>query len=455
MPIAATPAYLGQDFSTASPGMRFGMYLPIWTARSDQEHEVNERARKKSHEAREIQEVLRAAGMDATITALQQRANSKFPQLWAKNDFGAQAAWKKILLLTANDQATMQALVERQGQLASGTPGLLVLDAVATAPFTTGLGNEHPLENGFAFLNPYGLPYLPGSSIKGVLRQAARELASGEWGDTHGWQLEGGYTLPLKGKPALSLSMIDVLFGRETEDGDSQHVRGAISFWDAIPQLKGGQLAVDIMTPHQTHYYQPNAGGRKPGSTSPHDSGQPTPISFLSLPPGTGFCFHAQCDLAHLQRLAPSLAENDQWRKLLRAAFEHAFEWLGFGAKTAVGYGAMQLDKSAQGKREAAQAQAAQQARMAQLSEALQHIETFVQEFRAKHEQFPSFKDKPNAAFHGKARALAKLAHESEGWSADEKRQAAEAIEEWLPKLVSVNIKDERKKLKLGSLKGQ
>ena len=28
MAIAAVPAYLGRDFSTASPGLRFGMYLP-------------------------------------------------------------------------------------------------------------------------------------------------------------------------------------------------------------------------------------------------------------------------------------------------------------------------------------------------------------------------------------------------------------------------------------------
>ena len=454
MPIAATPAYMGQDFSTASPGMRFGMYLPIWTARSDQEQEIKERANKKSREGYEIREVLDSAGMDATIAALQQRSSSSLPGLWTKNDFGAREAWNKILKLTTNDQATMQALAERQAELANHTTDLLALDAIATAPFTTGLGNEHPLENGFAFLSPYGLPYLPGSSIKGVLRQAARELASGEWGDSHGWQLDTRFVLSLKGKPDLSLSMTDVLFGRETGDGDSQHVRGAISFWDAIPQIKGGQLAVDIMTPHQSHYYQPNGGGKSHASNSPHDSGQPTPISFLSLPPGTGFCFYAQCDLAHLQRLAPELAQDEQWRALLSAAFEHAFTWLGFGAKTAVGYGAMQVDESAKYKREEAQAEAAQKAHLAQLSEAQQHIAVFVQEFRDKHEQFPNFKENPNAAFHGKARALAKLAHESADWSADEKREAAEAIEEWLPKLVRVEIKDERKKLKLGSLKG-
>ncbi|MDE0374093.1 MAG: hypothetical protein OXI73_16345, partial [Rhodospirillales bacterium] len=51
-----------------------------------------------------------------------------------------------------------------------------------------------------------------------------------------------------------------------------------------------------------------------------------------------------RCDLARLGLLAPELAENDRWKRLLRTAFEHAFEWLGFGAKTAVGYGAMRRD---------------------------------------------------------------------------------------------------------------
>ena len=50
MPIAAVPAYLGTDFSSASPGLRFGMYLPIWTNRADQENEVKSRASKKSRE---------------------------------------------------------------------------------------------------------------------------------------------------------------------------------------------------------------------------------------------------------------------------------------------------------------------------------------------------------------------------------------------------------------------
>jgi len=148
--------------------------------------------------------------------------------------------------------------------------------------------------------------------------------------------------------------MSDVLFGRQTRDGESEHVRGALSFWDVIPQIapedpkKPEQisLAVEIMTPHQGHYYQEKRDRKTGDSTTPHDSGQPVPISFLTVPPGSSFAFHVVCDTAHLRRLAPELIEagNDGvpvWKTLLTAAFEHAFEWLGFGAKTAVGYGAM------------------------------------------------------------------------------------------------------------------
>jgi len=263
MAIAAIPHYLGTDFSKASPGLRFGMYLQLWDAQ------------------------------------------------WVKLKSSTEQL-KPVCKLMQNEIKTLNALAERQKKLA--TPDMLVMEAQSIAPFATGLGNEHPTENGFAFLNPYGLPYLAGSGVKGVLRQAARELADGEWGDHQGWD-----------KAAIL-----ALFGSEPE---KDLIRGALSFWDVIPQLAGDSLTVDIMTPHQSHYYQGNA--------SPHESGQPNPISFLTVPPKSGFVFYVQCDTT---RLAPELAKDGRWRTLLEAAFEHAFDWLGFGAKTSVGYGAMQED---------------------------------------------------------------------------------------------------------------
>ncbi len=354
MPIAAVPKYLGQEFKDASPGLRFGMLLPIWTSRQDQEADVRKRAEAKSREGQEVADLLRTQGMDATIKVLRERRQKPLPGLWEKNDFAAKQAWHSIKCLTKSDQDRMKHLVLRQSTLGDTLTAdqRLRLEATAIAPFTTGLGNEHPLENGFAFLWPYGLPYLPGSGVKGVLRQAAKELASGVWGDPQGWNEDKCYALII-GEEPIPLSVIDVLFGLESQEGAQQHVRGTLSFWDVIPQIPGDSLMVEIMTPHQSHYYQQTKERRSGDSVSPHDSGQPTPISFLTVPPGSTFTFFVVCDRQHLARLtqrpkagAPDLLGQDEhgkprWQTLLEAAFEHAFEWLGFGAKTAVGYGAM------------------------------------------------------------------------------------------------------------------
>jgi CRISPR-associated protein Cmr6 len=389
MPIAAVPAYLGRDFKDASPGMRFGMYLPIWTERADQEEDVRKRAEAKSREGGEVAEMLQRQGMDATVLALQRRAQKPLAALWDKNDFAAKQAWKKVTALSPRDRSLAASLLARQQQSASlaGSASMMVLEALAIAPFTTGLGNEHPLENGFAFLNPYGLPYLPGSGVKGVLRQAARELASGDWGDSMGWSTERAFVLT-SGRESIPLSMIDALFGLESGNGGTHHVRGALSFWDVIPQIKGDSLMVDVMTPHQSHYYQQKRDGKAGDSDTPHDSGQPNPISFLTVPPESGFAFHVCCDLAHLKQLTPELAVSGRWKTLLATAFEHAFAWLGFGAKTAVGYGAMQEDPKAkkraiarrQAEAEAARRVEAEQARQAELAQ-MSPIEREMREF--------------------------------------------------------------------------
>jgi ABC-type nitrate/sulfonate/bicarbonate transport system substrate-binding protein len=64
-------------------------------------------------------------------------------------------------------------------------------------------------------------------------------------------------------------------------------------------------------------------------------------------------------------------------------------------------------------------------------------------------------KDKPNTDLHAKARALSRAALEGTDWTAEEKRLAAEALAEWLPQVVEVDMKDERKKLKLAVLRGE
>ncbi|OIN92208.1 MAG: type III-B CRISPR module RAMP protein Cmr6 [Comamonadaceae bacterium CG1_02_60_18] len=183
------------------------------------------------------------------------------------------------------------------------------ISTTSTAPFATGLGNEHPIENGFAFLTPYGLPYLAGSGVKGILRRSMQELQDDG---------EVGYTD----------EAINALFGPETVNQPEDAQRGALDFWDVFPNPAGNKLVVEIMTPHFGKYYQ--------GDETPHDSGAPVPVSFLAVPAKSQFDFHVVCQPSRLPA-----ALRDQWRALLDRAFAHAFEWVGFGAKTSVGYGAM------------------------------------------------------------------------------------------------------------------
>lgn len=255
---AAVPWYVGTDHADAPPGHRYLLYLPFWKP--------------------------------ADWRAIKEDKHKRLAEL---------AAIPKHV-----GDAT-RALVARQVELAQAVDAK-VISAVSTSPFATGLGWEHPNENGFAFLQPYGVPYLAGSGVKGVLRDAAREL---RWSE----------------------DAITMLFGPTPGSikAPGGAMRGALRFFDVIPEIAGRSMGVEIMNPHYGDYYQ--------GKSSPHDAGQPIPVFFLVVPPGSRFSFIVDCPRAHW--LPEELCAN--WGDMIVAAFAHAFEWLGFGAKTAVGYGAM------------------------------------------------------------------------------------------------------------------
>ncbi len=243
-------------------------------------------------------------------------------------------AFKKVAdALPTHSRHALSAIRARQAQLAQQSGDFtLQYPARLSAPLATGLGNEHPLENGFAFLNPHGLPYLAGSGVKGVLRRAAEELAGDEWNDASGWDQ----------------ASIDILFGLETASGDTNatRTRGALAFWDLFfqPPHDKNALAVDIMTPHHSGYLQ--------GSGTPHANEPPNPIPFLTIPAGCECTLYIQCNPALIP--ADFAARYDNWKTLIEAAIEHAGDWLGFGAKTAVGYGRLAIDPKVQQERDAA-----------------------------------------------------------------------------------------------------
>ncbi len=78
-------------------------------------------------------------------------------------------------------------------------------------------------------------------------------------------------------------------------------------------------------------------------------------------------------------------------------------------------------------------------------------VEEFADDFARRSAQLRGQKENANGVYHGKARALARAAAD---WPlADERAAAADAIESWLPKVVRLELKEERKKLGLAALR--
>jgi CRISPR-associated protein Cmr6 len=330
---AAAPAYVNErksDIARTPPGHRFSLYFPLWN-------------KSTWDAAQAVKTEVRNDGRDKT----------------SKLGDGKQRALKQVLQLGADASEQLRQLRARQARLAE-LAGAITLDAVSEAPFMTGVGMEHPLENGFAFLNPYGLAYLPGASVKGVLRQAAEALAlqdgvndRGGWDIAAVWWLFGfdATSACLDKAESEAAKALRAAIGAGTVDrelaarfeplsgliGDGPakerrreiHLKGALAFWDVLPEPAGGALAIDILTPHHSPYYQKGL--------PPADCYGPNPVPFLTVPPESRFRFHVQL----LDRPSLPARLRETWRELIETAFEHALAWHGFGAKTAVGYGQM------------------------------------------------------------------------------------------------------------------
>jgi CRISPR-associated protein Cmr6 len=208
--------------------------------------------------------------------------------------------------------------------------GGAVLHFKTASRFATGLGREHPIENGFVWHCALGTPFLPGSSVKGLIRA---------WAVT--WlETDGG-----------SVSRI---FGPR----DLREVRpniGSVIFFDALPS-KPVKLDADVMTPHYGSYYE---HGEVPG-----DWHSPVPIPFLTVAPGQSFVF----------ALAPRTSSNADRADCHTAVgwLENALLELGAGAKTAVGYGRFERDKKteeeAEKQRNEDEQKAARNAQLAKLN---------------------------------------------------------------------------------------
>jgi CRISPR type III-B/RAMP module RAMP protein Cmr6 len=87
------------------------------------------------------------------------------------------------------------------------------------------------------------------------------------------------------------------------------------------------KLEVDVMTPHYADYY---GSGDVPG-----DWLSPVPIPFLAVAAGTAFQFG----------IVPRTTDGKEHLETVAEWLTNALQWLGAGAKTAVGYGRFEVGK--------------------------------------------------------------------------------------------------------------
>lgn len=165
-----------------------------------------------------------------------------------------------------------------------------------------GMGYDHPTEIGFMFDWTTGLPIIPGSSLKGAARAAARDA---------GW----------------SPKEMTEIFGKEMIDGEKESQSGRIVFMPAYPVVDEEKafLELDVMTPHYAKYYE------EPRINPPADYYSPRPLKFLTVPVGIKYRFQL------LDRDNPE-KESDVLNKAA-AILKHALKDAGVGAKTNVFYG--------------------------------------------------------------------------------------------------------------------
>ena len=259
----------------------------------------------------------------------------------------------------------------------------LSLPLISTSALITGSGIEHPTDNGYSLLKPYGMPYLAGSGIKGTLRAAAENQAlfnpEGEWTMADvwwlfGWESQVDYWKPAKNvkdednrtlafqrwlnskSPALdgAMTLLQVMAGSDSDHSteklndlrngnlnpESYAFRGLLDFWDML--LPKATSTVDIMTPHYSGYYQ--------GKGAPDETESPVPISFLAIAAGARGRMTLQWrgDRPGLAALEPVKQLQVSWRSKLSTLIEDTILWEGFGAKTAVGYGRFTIDSDTQ-----------------------------------------------------------------------------------------------------------
>jgi CRISPR-associated protein Cmr6 len=241
--------------------------------------------------------------------------NQYSPHNWEFADSTQKSAWlKEFHNKLVGSKENLASHAQSQLMLSQRLQGK-ALSFKALGHFVTGMGNPHPVENGFAWHPTLGVPYLTGAAVKGMVRS----------------YLDCNLELDETKKKALLFSWFGST-SKNPSDEDYAAQAGNLIFFDAVP-MQPVKLGVDIMTPHMGKWYAEGAKKPNTADTVPADWHDPNPIAFL---------------VAHDIRLlfsfalrpsAPQKAKDSISLDEVAYVLEQALLYAGAGAKTATGYG--------------------------------------------------------------------------------------------------------------------
>lgn len=191
--------------------------------------------------------------------------------------------------------------------------GVLIKEATTTGRLVIGLGNKNVLEMGLRLDHTWGMPFLPGSALKGLASRVA-----------HG-QLEGaGWNRPSDAGGLDSGEHHAYLFGNVEQ-------AGAVTFhdawWKPDPKVTTVPIELDVMTVHHPNYYQ------KPD--------RPTPPSDFDSPIPNAFATTFGTFVIVLERRSPEVDRG--WLDIAAQLLARGLELEGLGAKTNAGYGRLSI----------------------------------------------------------------------------------------------------------------
>jgi len=196
------------------------------------------------------------------------------------------------------DKASFENFLKRWQLLLKETNATQIIGKVLWR-LVVGLGSGSVLETSMTLHHTLGVPYIPGSALKGVV---------------------SSYYLETNGKEDANYNK---LFGTQTQ-------KGKVTFLDAYPS-RFPNLELDIMNPHYQDYYGKRDHNKN--LTPPADWLSPNPIKFLTVKKDTEkdteFIFAFKTD-------------EDDLKEQVTTLLKGALQDLGIGAKTSVGYGFFQ-----------------------------------------------------------------------------------------------------------------